>query len=141
MNRALTRCPVCEDSLLVSELSCPSCQTRIQGEFQRCRYCGVPAEHSQFVEAFLRNRGNLTNVGLEMGLSYPTVSRRLDAALASLGLRDGGAPRAVVAPRPAVRDGARKRILEALDAGEITAEEATRRLQEMVGAVPMERSK
>jgi hypothetical protein len=140
MNRTLAKCPVCEGDLTVTELSCPSCKTSVRGEFRRCRMCSAPDEHIQFVEAFLRNRGNLTNVGIELGLSSPTVSRRLDAALRAMGLREDSENRAVVTQRRPASDVARRRILEALDAGEIDAEEATRRLQDMQPACSAERS-
>ena len=140
MNRALSKCPVCDGNLLVTELTCPTCHTGVHGEFERCRFCGAPDEHARFVEVFLRNRGNLSNVGMEMGLSYPTVSRRLDAALRALGLRDDSETRAVVMQRRQTADARRRSILDALDTGEIDAEEATRRLQEMGDRVPSERS-
>ncbi len=132
MNRALSKCPVCAGSVQVTELSCESCGTKVQSAFERCRFCGVAPEHLQFVEMFLRSRGNISYVGAEMGISYPTVTKRLDAALAALGLSDIAAPyeTPIVKP-PGGRESDRRHILEMLDTGEITAEEAARRLQDL----------
>jgi hypothetical protein len=93
------------------------------------------------VELFLRSRGNLSSVGEELDTSYPTVTRRLDAVLAALringaaghGRANGLATEQHEPPvQPAPPDESeRLQILEMLDRGEITAEEATRRLKEL----------
>jgi hypothetical protein len=124
MNRTLAKCPVCGDSLHVTELACDSCETRIHGVFGACRFCSLPPDQEQFLELFLRNRGNLTGVGAELGVSHPTVAKRLDAVLAALDL-------AAEDSRSLLREDERARIIEMLDRGEISAEDATRRLREL----------
>jgi hypothetical protein len=89
MAKLLTRCPVCEGTLGISELTCGRCLTRIQGTFDPCRFCRLAPEHLAFVEMFLRCEGNLSRVEKEMSLSYPTVRNKLTAALAALGFADG----------------------------------------------------
>lgn len=132
MKQVLSKCPVCGGRLHVSELSCAGCETRIHSTFEGCRFCGMPSEHSRFLQLFLQRRGNLTSVGDEMGISYPTVAKRLDALLCALGLAEGQSQSASEPANTAVTlDSSRARILEMLDSGEITAEEATRRLQEL----------
>ena len=149
MERFLSRCPICHEALHVTELACRHCETSFRGAFARCAFCGLPAEHREFVELFLRHRGNLSSVGSELGLSYPTVAKRLDAALSALGI---GGPEGAFAAAPAEsaavgrvpagtseggaappngKDAARRTILEMLDRGEIDADEATRRLSEL----------
>ena len=127
MNRLLASCPVCGGRMTVSELSCSGCTTTVRSTFEACRFCGLSREQMEFLELFLSTRGNLSSVGEEMGISYPTVSKRLDAVLSTLGLGYENAMPAV--PAAPVMDAGRSRILEMLDRGEITAEEATRRLQ------------
>jgi len=127
----LAKCPVCAGPLHVTELSCGACQTRVQSAFETCRFCRLSPEHLQFLEVFLRNRGNLSRVGEEMDISYPTVDKRLDAALTALGLIEANAAPPPPERRPNGRDHDRRQILEMLDRGEITAEEATRRLKEL----------
>lgn len=140
MERSLARCPICQSALQVTELVCRSCETTFRGQFARCAFCGLPAEHREFIELFLRHRGNLSGVSGALGLSYPTVARRLDAALSALGFGDAE-PVSAAAPSSTApvgaaahtngKDEARRRILEMLDRGEIDAEEATRRLREL----------
>ena len=75
---------------------------------------------------FLRSRGNIRDVERELSLSYPTVRARLDAVLAALGLvAREAAPQTL--SEDIGRDG-RLEILRAVHRGELTADEAVRRL-------------
>ena len=130
MNRALSSCPVCASSLIISELACNACGTRVSGAFAGCGFCGLSAEQTHFLRTFLSHRGNLSGVGGELGISYPTVAKRLDAVLGALGLN--GAESGPDADNQRQRvELERLEILEQLDRGDITAEEATRRLKDL----------
>src|SRR5438067_2229317 len=112
MNRMLSNCPVCAGDLEVTELSCPECDTRVHSRFATCRFCALPADQAQFLELFLRSRGNLSAVGDELGVSFPTVSKRLDQLLVCLDLADAPPPANV---RPEFHERERAQILEMLD--------------------------
>ncbi|HLI47758.1 MAG TPA: DUF2089 domain-containing protein [Chthonomonas sp.] len=127
----LTRCPVCGGSLQVTELHCPQCQTSVRGVFDSCRFCRLAEEHLRFIETFLRCEGNLSRVERELGISYPTVRNRLQNALAALGLQGGGAV-SDNAPSAASVRAQRLEILEALENGEIDAEEAAEALRQLI---------
>jgi hypothetical protein len=135
MKRMLDRCPVCEGPMRITELSCEACGAQVRSVFEPCRFCRLTPEQLQFVELFLKSRGNITTVGNDLGISYPTVTRRLDAALAALGYAEETEPAFPPPPPPPPmqddKDLARRGILEMLDRGDITAEEATRRLKEL----------
>ena len=141
MAKTLTRCPVCEGELKISELTCDRCSTRVHSVFDPCRFCSLPAEHLSFVEVFLRCEGNLSRVEKELGVSYPTVRNRLSGALAALGLGGasadaGGQPTTTAEPvavEPISEDtSARRRdALNALARGEMTADDAARVLREL----------
>ncbi|MCX6361321.1 MAG: DUF2089 domain-containing protein [Armatimonadetes bacterium] len=138
MAKRLVVCPVCSGDLSVSKVSCAACGISIEGAFGACRFCKAQPEHAAFIEMFLRHRGNMTSLAGELGVSFPTVARRLDAALDAVGLRGDPqpAPAEAAQVQPAhesartMSDAARRAVLEMLDRGEISAEEATRRLQE-----------
>lgn len=137
---ALGRCPICGAEMEVVRLHCPACDTSLEGHFRPCRFCMVDAELRAFLETFLRARGNIKEVERELGLSYPTVRGRLDSLLDALGLAPAGTAATMAGareadrgrPAEAVDEGGaagRRSVLEALDSGEITADEAIRRLR------------
>ncbi len=135
MNRMLSQCPVCAGTLHISELSCVDCSTKITGSFEASRLSRLTPEHEEFLELFLRSRGNLSSVADTLDISFPTASRRLDAALNALGFMEGpvaNGKSAHLPPEPdPFREQERERILEMLDRGELTAEEATQRLKDI----------
>ena len=85
--RAPGICPVCSHELSVSRLNCTFCPTKIEGDFTTCKFCRLPNEQREFVEVFIKCRGNIKDVEKELGISYPTVRNRLDAVIEALGYR------------------------------------------------------
>ena len=108
------RCPVCDTALRVTELSCPSCKTRIVSDLSTCRFCNLSPDLLGFLQTFLRARGNIKEVERELGISYPTVRKRLDELLSDLGLEG---------TTPPARD-ERLEVFERLRKGEISVDEA-----------------
>jgi hypothetical protein len=120
-------CPVCGGQLLVTRLSCHHCQSRLEGEFDFCKFSRLPAEQREFVEVFIKCRGNIKDVEKELGISYPTVRNRLDGVIEALGYR-------VEKIEDTGEKDYRQEVLQALENGEITAAEATRRLRKKSGS-------
>lgn len=117
------QCPVCGGKMYVARLQCNSCNSTLEGRFDTCRFCQLNPEQLLFIEVFLGARGNIKEVERELGISYPTVRSRLDSVLQSLGYKTDQA---------AEEDRrSRQEILEAIDAGEMTVEQATKILKEM----------
>ena len=92
MYRMPHKCPICEGKLTVTQLSCPTCGSRLEGEFSGCRFCELSQEESRFLLTFIKNRGSIKDVEREMGVSYPTVRAALDGLIASLRLSTPDAP-------------------------------------------------
>jgi hypothetical protein len=107
------RCPVCETALRVTELSCPACRTKIVSDLKTCEFCSLRPDLVIFLHAFLKARGNIKEVERELGISYPTVRKRLDDLLRSLGMEGGTGPG---------RD--RLEVFERLRKGEISVDDA-----------------
>jgi hypothetical protein len=82
-------------------------------------------EQLSFVEKFIRCEGKITRMEVELDLSYPTIRNRLHEVIRALGYEPGGEE-----PIIGLSDTERQRILEDLDQGVISAEEAMRLLQE-----------
>jgi hypothetical protein len=113
------RCPVCENSLKITSLRCTRCGTEIRGEFSICEFCNLSPEELQFLRIFLAVRGNLSEVAKKLGISHPTARAKLDSLLYSLGYE------VEITTEFKVSE-----ILDKLEKGEITADEAIKLLKE-----------
>lgn len=115
------KCPVCEQSsMYIAKLQCNVCGTVIENRFEFNKFLRLSEEQIKFVEAFLKNRGNFKEMERELGLSYPTLRARLENILDVLGIREG----------KDTRSSTTMDILNMLENGEITADEAIRILKE-----------
>lgn len=125
-HRMPARDPVTGGELYVSELTSEESGITIRGKFEVPRYARLDAEQQNFLETFLRCRGMLNSVERELGLSYPTVRNRLDGLLEALGF----APVKEEAPPKRERPSPdrKRKILDQLESGEITPEEAKAKL-------------
>jgi hypothetical protein len=119
-----TRCPICSGKLIVTQVACEECGVTIQGHFTPNRFSQLDEEQLRFLEVFLRNRGMLAGVERELGISYPTARNKLDALLLALGLTP-----ATTQDLNGHLAEQRRQILDLLEQGEITAEEAARKLR------------
>ncbi len=118
MRKPLSHCPICEAPLEPVKLKCVACDLTLKGRLPATRLTLLSQDQQHFVEVFLVARGNIKEVEKELGISYPTVRKRLDDVVQGL----GHAP-------PAERM-EREEILDAIDKGEITAKEGMTLLKE-----------
>ncbi len=120
MVQVISRCPVCGRKLKAVKLHCEHCDTAIENDFCLSRFDYLSPEELFFAETFLKCRGNIKEVERELKISYPTVRSRLDDIIRKL---DGKADMPPAASR-------KKAILDALQNGEITPEEALEQMKE-----------
>ena len=124
MNILPTRCPLCGGEVTVTRIYCRDCDTTIEGRFSGGPFSQLTPEQLGFIETFVRCEGKITRMEIELGLSYPTIRNRLLEVIRALGYEPGGEETARLS------EAERQRILEDLDQGRISAEEAMRLLQE-----------
>ena len=124
MTPTLNACPVCGKPLLVTQYHCEECDTRIEGRFQTSSLPGLTAEQIEFVKLFVRCEGKITRLEVELGLSYPTIRNRLQEVIRAMGYE----PKKDEAGELAAER--RRSLLNDLDAGKISADEAMRALRE-----------
>ena len=118
------KCSICGHDITITSFVCTHCRTKTEGEFLPGRFSSLRRDQLEFIEAFLKCRGNIKDVEKELGLSYPTIRNRLEEVLQVLDL----APREASAERkPEKKD--LSEILNALEKGEVTPQEALRRLR------------
>jgi hypothetical protein len=117
---ALSKCPVCDGELTVTRLHCETCDTSIEGRFANGAFAGLAPEQLDFIETFVRCEGKITRMEDEMALSYPTIRNRLQEVIRALGYEPGKEE------TNDISDEKRRSVLEELDSGKISAEEAMR---------------
>lgn len=121
MYQVISRCPVCNSRLKAVKLQCENCETAIENDFCLSKFDYLSTEDLFFAETFLKCRGNIKEVEKELKISYPTVRSRLDDIIRKLGGKPNGSSSS--APR-------KKEILDALEKGDITPEEALEQMKE-----------
>jgi len=126
INKPINKCPVCDEDLVVTRYYCVNCDTTIEGHFsaEHTPFGHLSPEQMQFLLTFVRCEGKLNRMEDEMKLSYPTLRGRLNEIVRALGYEPGKEePPAALTPEE------RRSILEELDQGAITWEEAQARLR------------
>ncbi len=147
MRKILESCPSCHGPLAITEVRCQSCHTEVRSQYQPCDFCTLTEEQSTFVRLFVQNRGKLNAMEDLLGISYPTVSAKLDEIIARLQghaaqrggsapsappppLRPAPAPTPVAAGRASAPVGSTRRdVLDRLSSGALSAAEALVLLQ------------
>lgn len=117
--QVMGNCPVCMGKMKVKKLHCHHCETTIEGQFELDKFSYLSKEDKEFVEIFVKNRGNIKEIEKDLGISYPTVRRNLDRVIEALGYQVGET--SAIVPK--------KEILEKLQKGELKSEEALKLLR------------
>ena len=86
MQKIISKCPGCQGNLRISTLKCPDCGLELKNEFELSCFDRLNDEQLQFLLAFLKARGNLSEVQADLNMSYSVVKRKLDELLAALNL-------------------------------------------------------
>ena len=123
MKPSLNKCPVCGDNLLVARYHCDTCDTVIEGRFENSAFPGLTAEQIEFVKTFVRCEGKINRMEGELNLSYPTIRNRLHETIRAMGYEPGKDELLDISEEK------RHSVLEDLDAGKISAEDAMRMLR------------
>ncbi|MDO5028863.1 MAG: DUF2089 domain-containing protein [Bacillota bacterium] len=118
MKKYLDKCPVCDGKLITTSYSCQDCGSQINGYFEGNKFLKLSEEDLEFIEIFVMNRGSIKEIEKVLGVSYPTVRNKLDQVIKALGHK--------VSP-----DKSRMEILEMLDQGLITADQATEMMKNL----------
>lgn len=119
MHQLLTKCPVCNEEMIVTRLQCPSCDVAVEGQFELGWIGKLSREQLDFVELMVKNRGNINGVAADLRIAYNTARSRLDDIIAALGY---GVP---------IEDqrADRRAVLDRLASKEISVEEAMKLLR------------
>ena len=110
------QCPVCTTELRITRLCCDHCSTTIDTSVEVPTFFQLPPDLQDFVLVFLRCRGNIKEAEKQLGVSYPTICKRLDQVNKILSGESS-------------TQADRMEILARLERGEINAKEAAKLLR------------
>jgi hypothetical protein len=117
------KCPICGGEIIVTRLHCQTCDSSIEGRFAHGAFANLTSEQLGFVETFVRCEGKINRMEDEIGLSYPTIRNRLHEVIRALGYEPG------TEEAPGMSDEERRKILDDLEQGRITYNDAMRLLE------------
>ena len=143
MRKIIERCPACGGELLVTRMDCRQCDTRVEGKFRGTVFDRLSPESLAFAELFVRLKGNTKQMERELDMPYSTLRSKLDDVVQELGPAQttvGEEPLAATEYQENVREAmarefeasegddqdtrGRQEILDRLERGEISADEA-----------------
>jgi hypothetical protein len=119
----MMHCSVCTSLLQVREMICPACELHVSGDFSFPRLARLSGKSLQLGEALILHGGNLKALAQSLGVSYPTVRKRVDELIEELRVLRAADERRV------------DEILRSIEAGAIPAAKGTRMIKELSGAV------
>ena len=105
-------CPICNEQMYIARLQCENCDSALEGRFNLGQFQRLTPDQLQFLEVFIRCRGQNKAVQEVLNISYPTVVKKLDELILAMGFE----------PEP-VAD-RRREILEMLSQNKINAAQA-----------------
>lgn len=120
--KAISLCPVCGEKLKITRLKCEKCKTIIENEFEFSKFQYLNKEQLDFVEIFVKCKGNIKDVEKELNISYPTVKARLDDVRRALGYEDAIKESNSKASNTSKNN--TSEVIDDLKSGKITAQEA-----------------
>jgi hypothetical protein len=94
----------------------------VVGKSELSPFFRLSLESLQFLEVFVRNRGNVKEMERETGESYWAIRRRLDEVITEMGME---------APKDDDLSTRRQEILAQLSRGDINVQEATKLLSQL----------
>ena len=119
------KCPACNTDLMVTRLTCPECGTEVTGNFPPDLFSRLAPNDFDFMVLFIKSKGNIKEMERELGISYWTIRSKLNELVSQLGLgsaEDEG---------PGDLTDRRQKVLEQLNAGLLTVQEAAAVLEKL----------
>lgn len=99
-------------------MACPSCGVEVRGRFRESLFQLLPDEEQQFLEQYLLAGFSIKDLAAQSGMGYAAIRTRLDRLIADYqALKE--------------HDETKKRILERVASGELSAAQAAERIRSL----------
>jgi hypothetical protein len=102
--------------IIVNKISCPEDDISIEGKFNLPPLATLPYDDQVFIAVFIKTHGSIKEMEQAFGISYPTVKARLNKICGKLGFIS------------LKKVDNREETLSKLERGEISVDDAVRRL-------------
>lgn len=111
-------CPYCDHPMRVAAMHCASCGVTVTGEFRETIFDQLDADDLEFLEEYMLAGFSIKALAESSGKGYAAIRSRLDRIIDRCnGLRD--------------LETRRRDVLEKLSAGDISASEATKLIEDI----------
>ena len=119
-----TKSPFSGGDIVVTRFYCPETDVSVEGRFSvSAPFAQLTPEQLEFVELFVRSEGKISRMEGELDMSYPTIRNRLRDIVRAMGYELGQED------LQNLSEDERRNILQDLDQGKLTFEEAMQLLQ------------
>ena len=81
-------CPVCNDRLIVTKLTCNSCNLDLTGDFHLPKFSYLTKDEQAFIYLFLQSEGSFKDVQTKLGITYLKAKQILSEILVKLSLKE-----------------------------------------------------
>lgn len=114
-------CPICRRTVHLERVVCHQCDVRFEGEFRLPRLARLSPDNRTLAEELVLSGGNLKALTGGLGVSYPTLRKRVDSLIEELSaLRSDD-------------EAATESILKDIEAGRTSADQGLRLIKEING--------
>ena len=117
----MTKCLICKHHLTIERLSCEACHTHFDGKFYFPRLARLSTTEQQLTESLIVHGGNLKEMAESLDVSYPTLKKRLLELRNALHKQKQEDKQSI------------EEILQAMETGEMTAQEGIKLIREING--------
>jgi len=117
----MTYCPICEERLSAVKLQCDGCHTLYEGTFILPRLARLDAASQKLAESLIEHGGNLKEMSDALGVSYPTLKKRLNALTEELQILKEEDEQTI------------EHILSSIEKGTMSAKEGLKHIKEING--------
>lgn len=109
----------------MTRIKCLSCELEVSSHFSTCKFCTLSATDLQFMETFIKARGNVKEMERELEISYWSIRSQLNELIEKLGFESEPDHEAEALQQE------RYAILEQVDRGELDASRAAEMLAKL----------
>lgn len=81
-------CPVCNDRLIATKLTCNTCNLDMTGDFQLPKFSYLTKDEQAFTYLFLQSEGSFKDVQAKLGITYLKAKQILSGILVKLSLKE-----------------------------------------------------